>query len=362
MLAPMAGVTNLPFRLLCRSFGRGLFVGEMVTCRALLEGGQRTWRMMRQDAQEQPRSVQLYGVDPATVGASVRLVARHDLADHIDLNFGCPAPKVTRQGGGAALPWKLGLFRRIVAVAVEAAAGRPVTVKLRAGIDDHHLTFIEAGLAAQEEGAAGLTLHARTAAQHYSGRADWSLIRQLKQAVSGIPVLGNGDVFEAADAVQLLQRTGCDGVVVGRGALGRPWLFADLAASQAGSDQLVQPDLGFVLQTIRTHARLLCEYEAGEEPAMRQLRGHLHWYFKGYRVGSELRAEAQRIASLDQLEALLSRLDPALPYPGPAAEGPRGRAGGTKLPRLPAGWLDSREVSPGQAEALAKAEVAVAGG
>ncbi|MDR3360197.1 MAG: tRNA-dihydrouridine synthase, partial [Bifidobacteriaceae bacterium] len=183
MLAPMAGVTNMPFRLLCRSFGPGLFVTEMVTGRALLEGGERTGRMVRHDPSETPRSIQLYGTDPETVAAAARLVAERDLADHIDLNFGCPVPKVTRQGGGAALPWKLELFRRIVGAVVAAADGRPVTVKMRAGIDADHLTFLEAGLAAEAEGAAGLTLHARTAAQHYSGRADWSLIKQLKQAV-----------------------------------------------------------------------------------------------------------------------------------------------------------------------------------
>ncbi|MDR2454506.1 MAG: tRNA dihydrouridine synthase DusB [Bifidobacteriaceae bacterium] len=360
-LAPMAGVTDLPFRTLCRSFGPGLFTTEMVTCRALLEGGERTWRRLRQAAGQRPRSAQLYGVDPEVVAAAARLVVERDLADHIDLNFGCPAPKVTRQGGGAALPWKLGHFRRIVAAAVAAAGPRPVTVKLRAGIDAEHLTYLEAGLAAEAEGAAGLTLHARTAAQHYSGRADWTLIAQLKQAVRAIPVLGNGDVFEADDAVRLVRATGCDGVVVGRGCLGRPWLFADLAAAAAGRPERLRPPLGFVAEVIRRHGALLAEYRGCEAAAARDLRGHLPWYFKGYPVGRQVRAAAGRIGSLADLAALLDRLDPDAPHPGAAAEGGRGRAGGAKAPRLPEGWLDSRELGPAQRGALAMAEAEAAG-
>jgi nifR3 family TIM-barrel protein len=358
----MAGVTNLPFRLLARSFGPGLFISEMVTSRALLAGGERTARMVRQGPTEHPRSVQLYGVDPAVLGAAVRLIAERDLADHIDLNFGCPAPKVTRQGGGAALPWKLELFRRIVGAAVEASGGRPVTVKLRAGIDAAHLTFLEAGLAAQAEGAAGIALHARTMVQHYSGKADWGLIAQLKAEVKSIPVLGNGDVFEADDAVRLLDETGCDGVVVGRGALGRPWLFADLAAAARGSAVRVRPALGFVMDTVRRHAALLVDYRGSPEAGVRELRGHMSWYFRGYPVGPAFRAQAHRIASLGDLEALLAPLDPASPYPAGAAEGQRGRAGGIKRAVLPDGWLDSRTLDGASQAALRTAEQGVAGG
>ncbi|MDR3107444.1 MAG: tRNA dihydrouridine synthase DusB, partial [Bifidobacteriaceae bacterium] len=266
MLAPMAGVTNLPFRMLCRSFGQGLFVTEMVTSRALVSQNAATLALLRHDPSERPRSVQLYGVDADSVAAAVKLICRRDLADHIDLNFGCPVPKVTRQGGGAALPWKRELFRRIVGQAVTAAGEVPVTVKLRSGIDDGHLTFIAAGLAAQAEGAAGLTLHARTAAQHYSGRADWSQIAQLKREITAIPVLGNGDVFKAADAVAMVRQTGCDGVVVGRGCLGRPWLFADLDAACQGQSRQVRPDLGFVLDVIRSHAEGLIAFVGSPAP------------------------------------------------------------------------------------------------
>ncbi|MDR1118281.1 MAG: tRNA dihydrouridine synthase DusB, partial [Bifidobacteriaceae bacterium] len=310
LLAPMAGVTNLPFRLLCRSFGSGLFVTEMVTSRALLEGGERTLRMVRHDPSEVPRSVQLYGVDPEAVAAAARLIAERDLADHIDLNFGCPVPKVTRRGGGAALPWKLELFRRIVGEAVRAAGPLPVTVKLRAGIDADHLTYLDAGLAAQEEGAAALTLHARTAAQHYSGRADWSQIAELKRAAR-VPVLGNGDVFEADDAARMVAETGCDGVVVGRGCLGRPWLFADLAAAFRGGAERVRPDLGFVLATVRRHAELLVEYRGSEERGVGELRGHMAWYLRGYPVGGDVRARAHAMSSLADLDALADSLDPA---------------------------------------------------
>jgi nifR3 family TIM-barrel protein len=328
VLAPMAGVTNLPFRLLCRSFGPGLFVAEMVTSRALVERKEGALRMVRHDPSESPRSVQLYGVDPATVGAAARMVRDEDLADHIDLNFGCPVPKVTRKGGGAALPWKRDLFRRLVSAAVDAAGDIPVTVKMRLGIDDGHLTFMQAGLDAEQAGVAAITLHARTAAQHYSGHAHWDAIRELKREIRSIPVLGNGDVFSAEDALDMVAQTGCDGVVVGRGCQGRPWLFADLAAAFDGRDDRVRPALGQVCGIVHRHAELLVDYLGDEQRALRELRGHMSWYFKGYSVGGEARAAAHGLSSLGDLDALFARLDLSEPYPGAAAEGPRGRRGG----------------------------------
>jgi nifR3 family TIM-barrel protein len=358
----MAGVTNLPFRLLCRSFGRGLFVAEMVTSRGLIEGNAATRSALRQDPSEQPRSVQLYGVEPATVAAAVALIRRERLADHVDLNFGCPVPKVTRQGGGAALPWKLELFRRIVGQAVAAAGDIPVTVKLRLGIDAQHLTFLEAGLAAESEGVAAVALHARTAAQHYSGKADWTQIALLKQALKSVPVLGNGDVFSADDAAAMVRETGCDAVVVGRGALGRPWLFADLEAVFAGRPERVRPGLAFVMDVIRRHAVGLVDFFGSEERGLREMRRHMSWYLRGYPVGGQSRAAAHQLTSLQDLDRLSAALDGDLPYPGEPAESPRGRAGGVKRPRLPEGWLDSRALTPAQARSLAGAELPLSGG
>ncbi|MDR1824048.1 MAG: tRNA dihydrouridine synthase DusB [Bifidobacteriaceae bacterium] len=343
VLAPMAGVTNRPFRELCRSFGPGLFISEMITARALVEGSGATPRMIGFGPEEQPRSLQLHGTDPATVAAAVALVAQRDLADHVDLNFGCPVPKVTRKGGGAALPWKLGRFRELVGRSVEAADGRvPVTVKLRLGIDAGHLTYVEAALAAEAVGAAAVTLHARTAAQLYSGQADWEAIGHLKSLVKTIPVLGNGDIFSGDDAVAMMARTGCDGVVVGRGCQGRPWLFADMAAALAGSAERLRPSLGFVCQVVRRHAQALVEYRGDEGAGVRELRGHMSWYLRGYPVGSEARVAAHAIGSLADLERLFGLLDLDAPYPGEAAEGPRGRRGSERTPVLPEGWLASR--------------------
>src|SRR4051794_4437416 len=254
----MAGITNQAYRRLCREQmaaggGRGVFVSEMVTSRALLERNAESMRLIAHDPDEDPRSVQLYGVDPGTVGAAVELLLDEGRADHIDLNFGCPVPKVTRRGGGSALPWKIGLFTAIVRRAVRAAQpyGVPVTVKMRKGVDDAHLTYLEAGRIAEAEGVAAVALHARTAADYYSGTADRAAIGLLKQAVTSVPVLGNGDIWSADDALSMMAETGCDGVVVGRGCLGRPWLFADLAAALAGRSYRVLPTLGEVLGTMR---------------------------------------------------------------------------------------------------------------
>ncbi|MCL2787025.1 MAG: tRNA dihydrouridine synthase DusB [Micrococcales bacterium] len=358
----MAGVTNAPFRVLCREYGPGLFISEMTTARALVERTPGALKAIAHDPGETPRSVQLYGTEPASIGAACDLIGRRDLADHIDLNFGCPVPKVTRKGGGAALPWKTVLFRQIVGRAVEAAGGWgiPVTVKMRMGIDAEHLTFLEAGRAAAEVGAAALTLHARTAAEHYSGAAHWEAIAELKREVTAIPVLGNGDVFSGEDAVAMLEQTGCDGVVVGRGCQGRPWLFADIAAALAGRPERVRPGLGQVAKVIRRHAELLVAHEGSEPHALAQMRGHMAWYLRGYPVGGELRRRLGLVGSLAELDHLLEGLD--APYPGEAAEGRRGRAGTPKAPTLPDGWLSTREVTPAMARMIAEAEVAIVGG
>jgi nifR3 family TIM-barrel protein len=345
VLAPMAGITNVAFRRLCREQGAGLYVCEMVTTRALVERNPKTMRMISFEAGETPRSLQLYGVDPAVTAAAVRIVVDEGLADHIDLNFGCPVPKVTRKGGGSALPWRRRLFGRIVreAVAAAAPAGVPVTVKMRKGIDDDHLTFLEAGLIAQEAGVAWVALHGRTAAERYSGQADWSAIAALKQALD-VPVLGNGDIWEAEDALRMIAETGCDGVVVGRGCLGRPWLFADLAHAFSGSKSRSLPSLGEVAAVMRRHAELLvAQFDGVERDGCTDFRKHVAWYLKGFPVGSEVRQRLAMVSSLSELDDLLGKLDAAEPFPLATLGQPRGRTSAPGKVFLPDGWLASRD-------------------
>ena len=341
----MAGITNVAFRQLCRERGGALYVCEMVTARALVEGNPKTLRMVTFGARERPRSMQLYGVDPVVVGAAVRMVVDGDLADHVDLNFGCPVPKVTRKGGGAALPWRRRLFERIVRSAVAAAApvGVPVTVKIRKGVDDEHLTYLEAGRIAADAGVAAVALHARTAAQRYSGTADWAAIGALKDELDDVPVLGNGDIWEADDAVRMLAETGADGVVVGRGCLGRPWLFADLAAAFAGRADRALPRLGDVAATMYRHAELLVEWLGDEPHGCADFRKHVAWYLKGFPVGGQARRRLATVSSLAELGGLLGELDPTLPFPAEALGQPRGRTGAPGTVHLPDGWLDRRD-------------------
>lgn len=413
VLAPMAGVTNAPFRTLCREEATrglavargllpetavtstaaadrtrvseggseqadtrlspaqhpeiarpGLFTSEMITSRALVERSGDTMRMIKPEPDADPRSVQLYGVDPATVIDAVRVLVDEDRTDHIDLNFGCPVPKVTRKGGGAALPWKLDLFEAIVRGAVQAAAPAniPVTVKMRMGIDEDHLTYLDAARIAQDNGVAAIALHARTASQHYSGEAQWDAISRLREVVTDVPLLGNGDIWTAEDAIRMVEQTGCDGVVVGRGCQGRPWLFFDLAAAFAGSDVRVRPGLSGVAAAVRRHAELLIEHFEDELRALRELRKHMAWYLKGYPVGSELRRQFALVESLENLDELTAQLDLEAPYPGAAVEGKRGRAGTPKVPALPEGWLNSRELEPERKAMLLEAELGISGG
>ncbi|MET0674006.1 MAG: tRNA dihydrouridine synthase DusB [Microbacterium pygmaeum] len=366
VLAPMAGITNTAFRRLCREYGAGLYVSEMITSRALVERNATTMRLITHHESETPRSIQLYGVDPATVENAVRVLVQEDRADHIDLNFGCPVPKVTRKGGGAALPWKLGLFRDIVSRAARAAEHVPLTVKMRKGIDGDHLTYLDAGRIAEDAGVAAVALHARTAAEFYSGQADWSAIAALKEAVTSVPVLGNGDIWSAEDARRMMAETGCDGVVVGRGCLGRPWLFGDLARElgtpAAAAGDPVDATLGFVAAAFRRHAQLLVEFFEDEGRGCRDIRKHVAWYFKGYPVGGETRAALATVSSLAEIDDLLSTLELDAAYPGAAAEGQRGRAGTPKRPALPDGWLQTRDLGAEASLTLADAELDHSGG
>jgi nifR3 family TIM-barrel protein len=359
VLAPMAGITNIAFRRLCREHGAGLYVCEMITSRALVERNPATMQMIAFEAGEHPRSLQLYGVDPATVGAAVRMIADEDLADHVDLNFGCPVPKVTRRGGGAALPYKRALFSDIVGAAVRAAQPRgiPVTVKFRIGIDDEHTTYLDAGRIAAARGAAAVALHARTAAQRYSGHADWSAIAKLRDTVPPeVPVLGNGDIFAASDALRMIHQTGCDGVVIGRGCLGRPWLFAELQAAFRGLPAPPPPNLGQIAGTLRRHAALMRDH-LGEYTAAREARKHISWYLHGFPVPGELRRRLGLVSSLAELDDLLTLLPTDTPYPA-AADGPRGRQGSPAKVVLPEGWLDD----PDERTVPAGAELPHSGG
>lgn len=392
MLAPMAGVTNPPFRQLCREFGdsglaaaggeplahrsdgtrtrTGLYTCEMITARALVAQNPETLNMVRPDMGDPVRSVQLYGVEPGTVGAAVSYLVERELADHVDLNFGCPVPKVTRKGGGSALPWKHDLFEEVVRAAVRQAeqssrkAHRahvvPVTAKIRSGIDAGHETYRDVAKIAQNAGIAGLTLHARTTAQHYSGQAHWDDIRILKEQVT-VPVFGNGDIFEVDDARRVMEQTGCDGVVIGRGCQGRPWIFFDFVADYFGSERRSRPNLEQVAQVIMRHAGLSVEHFADEPRALREMRKHMAWYLRGFAVGGELRHALALVSTLEELRSLLDTLDLSQEYPA-AAEGPRGRAGGEKRPHLPDHWLDSHELTVEQRNKISEAEIGISGG
>ena len=353
VLAPMAGVTNVAFRQLCAEQGAGLYVCEMITSRGLVERDRTSLSMLTFAEGERVRSVQLYGIDPDTIGRAVRILCEEHGVDHVDLNFGCPVPKITRRGGGAALPWKSGLLGRILTAAVAGAEGFdvPVTMKTRKGIDDDHLTFLDAGRIAEDTGCAAIALHGRTAAQHYSGRADWDSIGELKASVD-IPVLGNGDVWEADDALAMVAATGCDGVVVGRGCLGRPWLFADLATAFGTGDTSARrlPMLGEVAGVMRRHAELLGDW-LGEPRGCTEFRKHVAWYLKGFRAGSQVRSRLGTLSSLVELDALLAELDPEEPFPERELGLPRGRQGSPRRVTLPERWLDSRDVDAVDAEA-----------
>jgi len=340
VLAPMAGVTNAPFRSLCRRFGAGLYVSEMITARALVEGDRKTQRLASFAPDETPRSLQLYGVDPKTVGEAVARLVGDGHVDHIDLNFGCPVRKVTRRGGGAAIPAKPRLLANIVRAAVAHAGRVPVTLKFRIGVDPELITFLDAGRIGEEEGCAAIALHARTAAQLYDGAADWEAVALLKERVRSIPVLGNGDVFEAHDALRMMRQTGCDGVVVGRGCLGRPWLFRDLADVFAGREPADPPALGAVCEVMREHALRLSDFQ-GEGPALRAFRKHAAWYTKAFPGSARLRQRLLQVSRLAELDAILAELDPATPYPPEAMRVPRGKHGGTQRVVLPEGFRDA---------------------
>ncbi len=364
VLAPMAGITNRAFRRLCREEGAGLYVSEMVTSRALLERNEATMDLVSFAADESPRSVQLYGVDPLVMAKAVSIIVDEDRADHIDMNFGCPVPKVTRKGGGSALPWKRDLFKEIVERAVEAANGKvPISVKMRKGIDDEHLTYLHAGESAARAGVAWVALHGRTAAQMYGGHADWDAIKNLKDHLRqfNTPVLGNGDIWTGADALKMMAQTGADGVVVGRGCLGRPWLFSQLTAAFAGEELPTEPRLDRVLQILRRHAELL-SLDYGEAKGCRDMRKHMAWYLKGFRVPHTVRQPLGTVATLAELDGLLAQINPDQDFNSEVGSGPRGRTSGDRRPALPDRWLETCELTAEDRVNVSLAELSVSGG
>ena len=346
VLAPMAGITNAAYRRLCAEQGAGLYVCEMITSRGLVEGDETTRKMLVFDDIESVRSVQLYGTDPVYIGKAVEILCAEYGVAHVDLNFGCPVPKVTRKGGGGALPWKRGLLAEILTAAVSAATPYdvPVTMKTRKGLDEDHLTYLDAGRIAQETGTAAIALHGRTVQQAYSGEADWDAIARLVEHVD-IPVLGNGDIWEAADALRMVEQTGAAGVVVGRGCLGRPWLFRDLAGAFAGEPARTLPTLGEVRAMMRRHAELLAEH-MGEERGCKEFRKHVTWYLKGFPAGGDMRHRIALVDSLATLDELLADLDPDEPFPTAELVTQRGRQGSARSRVvLPEGWLDDTDGS-----------------
>jgi nifR3 family TIM-barrel protein len=358
VLAPMAGVTNAAFRALCRRFGAGLYVSEMATARGIVEEWPRSREISHFGPGESPRSIQLYATDPHWTGLAVEKLVTASGVDHVDLNFGCPARKITRKGGGAALPLRRRLFRDIVRAAVANAGTVPVTVKMRLGVADDLLTFLEAGRIAEQEGISALALHARTAAQLYSGKADWRRIGELKAAVTSIPVLGNGDIFLADDALSMMRETGCDGVVIGRGCLGRPWLFRDLADRFAGRPATPPPRLGAVADIMAEHARLLVDLR-GEALAMPEFRKHAGWYVTGYDLSAEQKRALCRVSGLAELESLLAILDLSLEVDRSALAAPRGKGGKPQKVSLPENFLIDRD---NPAPLGAEADLLISGG
>ncbi len=357
ILAPMAGVTNEPFRTLCRSYGGGLYVNEMVSARALCENNRKTDQMVSFGPDESPRSLQLVGVDPHYVGLAVRQLVEADRIDHLDLNFGCPVRKITRGGGGAALPYKRRLFASVVSAAVEAAATVPVTIKMRVGIDDEHHTYLDAGRIGADLGVKAVALHGRTAAQLYSGRADWSHIGRLREALApDVAVLGNGDIWAPSDAVDMMEQTGCDGVVIGRGCLGRPWLFESLDAALAGRPVPAPPSTSEVAKIMARHVRLLVAH-AGDR-GVREFRKHTAWYLKGYPVGGEIRGRLGKVQSVSEIEDILAEL-PDAELPAENLRAKRGHTGGPQVVSLPEGWLDDPD---GGQQADPSAGTAASGG
>jgi nifR3 family TIM-barrel protein len=344
VLAPMAGVTNAPFRTVCRRFSgnRCLYVSEMITAKAFAMGRERTLRLASFGTEETVKSIQLYGTQPDALADATKILRDSWGVDHIDMNFGCPVRKVTCAGGGAAIPVRPKLMAKLVRAVVQNAGAIPVTIKFRIGIDQSLTTMLDAGQIGEAEGCKAVALHARTAAQLYAGEANWAAITELKQVIKTIPVLGNGDVFEGFDALRMMRQTGCDGVVVGRGCLGRPWLFRDLCDVFDGKEPQVPPRLGEIVEVALLHARLLVEF-FGERSALFQMRKFGGWYTKSFPGSNRVHDKIQRVSTLADLEAAMRGLPADAPFPAMAFRVRRCKDGREQTVSLPHGYLAARD-------------------
>ena len=304
ILGPMAGVTDLPFRLLCREQGAGLLCMEMVSAKAIYYNNRNTESLLEIHPDERPVSLQLFGSDPKIMSEMAKRIEERPFAI-LDVNMGCPVPKVVKNGEGSALMKNPKLVYDIVSALVKAI-DKPVTVKIRKGFDDDHVNAVEIAKIIEEAGAAAVAVHGRTREQYYSGKADWNIIRQVKEAVS-IPVIGNGDVTSPQKADELVRQTGCDGVMIARGAQGNPWIFSELTQWEETGELPLRPDKDEIRKMMLRHARLQLEYK-GEFSGIREMRKHVAWYTKGLKGAARLREKVNAVESLEELENLLTSL------------------------------------------------------
>ena len=300
ILAPMAGVTDLPFRLLCKEQGAALCCMEMVSAKGIYYNNKNTESLLTVDEQERPVSLQLFGSDPEIMGAMAAKI-QHRNFDILDINMGCPVPKVVNNGDGSALMKNPVLAGKIIESMVKATE-KPVTVKIRKGFDDEHINAVEMAHVAQESGAKAVAVHGRTREQYYSGKADWSIIADVKQAVS-IPVIGNGDILDAKDVIAMKEQTGCDGFMIGRGAQGNPWIFHQILHYFETGELIGKPPMEEMVKTMLRHAKLQIEFK-GDYLGIREMRKHAAWYTAGYKGASKLRGAINNVESYEDLENL----------------------------------------------------------